>query len=236
MKTIIALLISIGLVYSAAVTIGSQSSITISLEIKENSSNSSNVDTVVTLDYPDTFPTLVADAENTAICFRASDSNFTIANSATALTVFAYSYNCDIDGATATCDTADELDFRFRARVGSAGTTDGSGVLATGTTADMTGGTTTAAVNATTNTVVTTTAGITQTEIVANGLPNKTQTQYFKCYSKMTAATGTDFTSSVGTVAATYDATPINATIKGSSASVAAVLAVAGSLLASFAF
>ncbi len=235
MKTFIAFLIAVAVVSSAAVTLGTQSSITISLEIKSNSANSSNLDTVVMLDLPDTLPGLAADLEHTVICVQASDSNFTIANSATALNSFMFMFGCTVDNTATTCDDLPEQGAIYNAMNGAGGSTDASGVIATGVLAAMSGGTLTTDTNTTINTITKTTAGITPTEIMANGLPNKTETEYFKCYAKMLTATGTNTGATIPTVAATYDATSY-VTLTGSSSSVAAILAVAGSALASFAF
>lgn len=235
MKKFIAFCIAVALASCAAVTLGTESSVSISLEIKKNTANSSNVDTVVMLDYPDTLPTLAADLESAVICFQASDSNYTIANSATALNNFVFWFSCTVDGSAGSCDTLAKLGTQYSAKKGVAGTTDASGVLATGATTDMTGGTLTTDTNTTAQTITKTTAGITAAEMAANNLPNLTETEYFKCYAKMNAATGTNLGATVGTVAATYPAAS-NVTLKGASSSIAAILAVAGSALAAFTF
>lgn len=230
MKTIIALLFTVALASSAAVNLITSAGTTTSVEITTNSANSSLVDVAWNLDLPDTVPT-DDDIVNPTACFKASDSNFTIADTATGLSVFSIKWTCT--ATTGLCADLAAHDNAFEQASGSAGTST-SGVYGTGALVANTG-TFAPTSNATTNVITRTISAVSPTEITSAGLPNMTETFYFKCYGLYNAATATDFVTGEATASTDLTATA-NITLSGSSSSVAAILAVAGSLAASFAF
>ena len=229
MKTIIALLFTVAVVSSAAVNLVTSAGTTTSVEITTNAANSSLVDVAWNLDLPATVPSVDATVHPTA-CFQAADSNYTIANSSSTLSVFSIKWTC-ATGAGA-CTTLAHHDTAFEQATGNVGTSTAAGALATGVLA-ANAGTFTATSNSTTNVITRTISGVTAASMASNNLPNTTQTVYLRCFGLYNAATATDFTSTVAMTTLTATA---NVTLKGSSSSVAAILAVAGSLAASFAF
>ncbi len=231
MKTIIALVCALALC-SAATNLITDGGITTSIEITANAANSSNVDVAFMLDYPDTFPAEVEDASQITVCFQAAASDYAIANSSTAIVTWATKFLCA--AGTGSCDAITELGATFHQTSGTAGATTAAGLFNTGTLTNNTA-TFTATSNATTNILTETATAITPAQMTTAGLPNTTQTFYYRCFGKYGAATAGNIETGITGVAASITGTG-NVTLKGSSSSVAAILAVAGSLAASFAF
>ncbi len=231
MKTIITLLFTVALASSAAVSLVTSAGTSTSIEISANSANSSNVDVAISLDLPDTVPTANQTVHPTA-CFKASDSNFTIANSSTTLSVFAFKWTCA--PADDACSDLAAHDNAFEQASGNAGTSSNTGALGTGVLV-VNGGTFAPTSNSSTNTITRTISAVTPAEMATANLPNMTETFYLRCFGLYNVATPTVFTTGVTTVDTSYTGNA-NVTLKGSSSSVAAILAVAGSLAASFAF
>lgn len=231
MKLIVSLMI-VALAMAAPTTLITDATATASVEISSNSANSSNVDLVFNLDYPDTFATLTDDTVNAVICFDSTNSNYTIANSASNLNAFGLRWTCTTGSGA--CSSIGAVNNAFLASKSAIGATTGAGAFNTGAMTAMTG-TFTGSTNTTTNVAIQTATGLTPTEMVGNSLPNTTQTAYLRCFAKFDAATATDLATGISDVAATYTATK-NVTLKGASYGVTAVLAVAGSAIAALVF
>ena len=232
MKTIIALLCTVALASCVTYTLSTDNSITVSVGLTANTANSSNMDVAWMMDYPDTLPTEVAAATHPVICFDSAASNYSIANSATGLSTVAVSWSCATG--TGNCDALAEYDATFQQSAGTAGATTSAGAFNSGAMTANTG-TFTATSNATTQVITRTITAVTPAAMTSAGLPNSSSTYYLRCFGKLGAATTANIVTGLNDVAATLTAAS-NVTIKGSASSVAAILAVAGSLAASFAF
>ena len=234
MKTFIALLLALSIASCAVNTLITSNSVTVAVEIKANTANSSNVDVAWTLDYPDTFPTEVVDTTNPVVCFNAASNDYAVANSSTGLTVVGAMWTCSSGGSAGDCDTIGEIDTTFAQTSGTAGATTAAGQFNTGVTVANTG-TFTATVNATTNLITRTITAVTPAAMTTAGLPNTSSTYYYRCFGELGAATAATLTTGISNVVGTLTATA-NVTVKGSATGSMAILALAGSLMASLAF
>ena len=233
MKTIIAIAMAIAMVSATSYTLGTGSSYTFTLDVSANASNSSTQDLAVTLGAPDVTGTAgTASSVNAVGCVNTDVANYTLAADATALSSFIARWTCD-----ASCNTNAGLTTGFQYSATAAATYTHSTTayaVAASTFADdpvTLAGTS----NDTAFTNTQTLTGATPANAASMGLPNMTQTAYLRCWIQANLDTAVTTTGAItfGTNLATAGA---NVTVKGSSYGVAAVLAVAGSLAASFAF
>ena len=232
MKTIIALLCTLALASCVTYSLTTSNTVSVSVGITANTANASNVDVAWMLDYPDTLPGETEDTTNPVVCFNAASNDYTVANSTTGLTVVGVKWACATG--TGNCDALAEYDDTFQQTSGTAGETTAAGIFNTGA-MTANGGTFTATSNATTQVITRTITAVTPAAMTTAGLPNTSSTYYYRCFGLLGAATTANIVTGVSGVAATLTAAS-NVTIKGSASSVAAILAVSGSLAASFAF
>lgn len=233
MKTIIAIAMAIAMVSATSYTLATGSSYTFTLDITANSANSSLQDLAITLDAPDVTATNgVNDAVNAVGCVNVAVSNYTLAADTTNLAGFIAEWTC----ATA-CNTNAGLTNAFVYSASSAVSYTHTGTVFA-TAAAMTDDPVaqTATTNATAFTHTETVTGATPANALAMSLPNMSQTFYYRCWAQINVATGIATGAAIANWATVLPTANGNVTVKGSSYGVAAVLAVAGSLAASFAF
>lgn len=233
MKLLLSFLISIALVSAGSFTLVEGSSTIMSLELNKNSANSSNMDVAFVADLPDAFPTLPNRSNYTVICFDAGNENYTIALSTGNLPTFGIKFSCP--STNTACTTISQVNTHFEARGTTSGSKDSDGRLDTGAMTEF-AQTFTATQEDSTNVARRSAEGLTPANMVSNGLPNTTTTGYYSCYADLGSDHATDLAGGVSNVWGDYQTTN-NVTILGSnSARVGAVVALAGSLAASFIF
>lgn len=232
MKTIIAIAMAIAMVSATTFTLGSSGGYTFTLDITANSANSSTSDLAITLDAPDVTATNGAnDAVNAVGCVNTAVSNYTLSADTSNLIGFIAEWTC----ATA-CNTNAALTNAFVYSVSTAvGYTHTGTVYATAAALSDDPVAQTASTNATAFTHTETVSGATPAQAALLGLPNQSQTYYFRCFLKVNTA-GDINTGAAVTFGTALPTAGANVTVKGSSYGVAAVLAAAGSLVAAFAF
>ena len=231
MKIIIALLIAVS-VASAATVLAEASSYKFQITFSKNSSNSSNSDVVIGLVVPSITAPMTASLFSTGACINTAVANYTVAADSTTLLGFAAEWQCH-----ATCGSLAAVYNAFTfysgsffgmttAGVASSQSTLSAVVLPLGTSGS----------NDTSKEVMYSFTALTPANLATLGLPNTSQSFYLRCYARFNNAATAALAAGATPFSTLLNGNAKNLTLTNSGYEVAAVLAVAGSLVASLAF
>jgi hypothetical protein len=231
MKIIIALLIAVS-VASAATVLAEASSYKFQITFSNNASNSSNSNVVLGLVVPNITAPMTASQYSTGACINTAVANYTVAADTTTLLGFGAEWQCH-----STCGSLAAVYNAFTFYSGSNFGVTAAGVASTQAALSATA--TPAGSNGSNDTsieVMHSYSALTPANLATLGLPNSTQSFYLRCFARFNNVASAALAGGVANLSTTLNGNAKNLTLTNSGYEVAAVLAVAGSLVASLAF
>lgn len=229
MKLLFSFLLALSLVSATSYILASGTTVTYTMELDRNPNNSSNMDLTLGLTYTVSPFAATGTSVNSIVCIDTAVANFSL-TSATGLSIMAAKWTCD-----AGCAAVTALDTSFEVRGGSNANYSSNEFNSGGVLTALSGVTFTERANLTTNTNNQVASGLTPANLAAGGLPNASQTFYYRCFAQGNSATAIDYTAALDTIITTHATSTANVTVVGGAYGIAVGVS-AFAALASFVF
>lgn len=229
MKVFFALLITISLVTATSYILSEGNSVSYSLDLSRNPNNSSTTDVTLGVTYLSHTLPGTATSVNSVVCIDTAVANYSLTGTVSGLTVMAAKWTCD-----AGCATVAAFSTSFEVRAGSNANYTASDFNSGGILTAFSGVTFSTRGNTTSYSNFQVAEGLTPANLASAGLPNDTQTFYYRCYSQGNDATAIDYTAALDTISTTHTNGTANVTVVGGATKMAAgvsLLAALGSLV-----